>query len=435
MSTPAVWALRCGLPPVALAFLLASVHADPPAAARANQRVSLAGDGNPNEVTIAIDPTDPLHLAAASNLDFVYESLDGGSTWRQQRLGGGGLGVWGDPSLAFDSRGRLFFAHLSNPHEGYWIDRIVVQRSLDGGRSFEAGVGIGLDPPRHQDKSWIAADLTGSRYHDSLYVLWTEFDRYGSADPGDRSRVRFARSTDEGRTWSAPLTVSDAEGDALDGDGTVEGAVPTVGPSGEIYTAWSGPLGIMLDRSTDGGVSFGRDVLVSEQPGGWAFAVPGLRRANGLPVTLCDTSDSRYRGRIYVVWSDQRAGVHDTDVFVSHSSDAGATWSLAVRVNDDSRGRHQFLHWAALDRSTGHLYVVFYDRRATTGNATEVFVARSTDGAQSFANGRISDAPFTAEPDRFLGDYIGIAAAGGHVHAIWTRMDSGRTSVWTARVE
>jgi hypothetical protein len=65
----------------------------------------------------------------------------------------------------------------------------------------------------------------------------------------------------------------------------VEGAVPAVGPEGQVYVAWGGPLGIMLDKSLDGGVTFGRDLFVTDQPGGWAFGVPGLRRANGMPVT------------------------------------------------------------------------------------------------------------------------------------------------------
>src|SRR5947199_6851047 len=44
--------------------------------------------GTQNETTVAVDPTDPLHMIAASN-DWgdsfgskVYESLDGGRTWQ-----------------------------------------------------------------------------------------------------------------------------------------------------------------------------------------------------------------------------------------------------------------------------------------------------------------------------------------------------------------
>ena len=289
-----------------------------------------------------------------SNLDFHYYSWDGGLTWTERRLLAPSFGVWGDPSIAFDPEGRVYYAHLSNPpeSEGFFIDRIVVQRSTDSGATFDDGVGVAFRPPMNQDKSWITPDLTGSPWRGRLYLAWTEFDRYGSEDPADRTRILLSYSADANATWSEPVVVSDVEGDARDGDDTVEGAVPAVGPEGQVYVSWGGPLGLMFDTSLDGGNTFGRDLFVTDQPGGWAFPIPGLRRANGMPVTLCDTSGSPYRGRVYVVWSDQRNGTEDTDVFVTRSDDEGRTWADPVRVNDDPPGRHQFFHWGAVDPVT-----------------------------------------------------------------------------------
>jgi len=403
-----------------------------------NVRVSSPENARPEEVAIAIDPTNPARLVIGSNLDFYYYSWDGGLPWTERRLLSPSFGVWGDPSIAFDPDGRVYYAHLSNPPEtaeGYFIDRIVVQRSTDGGATFDGGRGVGFRPPRNQDKSWIIPDLTDSPYRGRLFLAWTEFDRYGSDDPADRTRILHAFSADAGTTWSEPVVVSDVEGDARDDDETVEGAVPAVGPEGQVYVSWSGPLGIMLDRSLDGGRTFGRDLYVTDQPGGWAFGVAGLRRANGMPVTLCDTSSSPYRGRVYVVWSDQRSGPQDTDVFATHSDDGGETWADPVRVNDDGAGRHQFFHWAALDPATGNLHVVFYDRRNTVGDETEVFVARSTDGGLTFQNRRVSESPFTPDTSLFFGDYNNIAARDGQVFPVWTRMEGGRLSVWTALID
>ena len=205
-----------------------------------------------------------------------------------------------------------------------------------------------------------------------------------------------------------------------------------MGPDGQVYLAWAGPLGIMFDKSLDGGKTFGKDIFVAAQPGGWDFNVSGLDRCNGLPVTACDTSRSAFRGNIYVLWSDQRNGQTNTDVFITRSTDKGNTWSDPVRVNDDNSYRQQFLPWMTIDQTTGFIYVVFYDRRNTIGDLTDVYLAKSTDGGHSFENFQISDSSFYPLKNIFFGDYINIAAYNRRVHPIWMRLDNSNLSVWTA---
>ena len=399
-----------------------------------NIRVSEPGSTTPNEVTIAINPADPLNLAAGANLDFYYYSKDGGMTWTEGRMHSL-HGVWGDPCVTFDLEGNLYYGHLSDPVTGYWIDRIVVQKSTDGGESWNHGAGVGFFYPKNQDKEWLIADLTDSQYSNNIYMAWTEFDGYASTYPQDSTRIRFSRSTDFGETWSTSLRVSDVGGDCLDGDNTVEGAVPAVGPDGEVYLSWAGPLGIMFDKSMDGGVTFGKDTFVTSQPGGWNFFVMGLQRCNGFPVTVCDISDSPYRGTIYILFSDQRNGTMDTDVFLVKSLDRGETWSSPKRVNDDDSGRHQFFPWMAVDPFTGYIYVVFYDQRETTGEHTDVYMATSYDGGETFDNFKISESPFRPVHSVFLGDYINITAWNGMVYPIWVRMDYFDRSVWCAVIQ
>jgi hypothetical protein len=400
-----------------------------------NVRVSQSsGPIEPEEVTIAINPTNPLNLAAGANITYYYYSMDGGLTWTEGNLTSTTLGVWGDPCVIFDADGNLYYSHLSNPPppSGYWLDRIVVQKSTNGGMTWNDGVGLGLNPPKKQDKEWLAADFSNSPYHNNLYVAWTEFDSLWSTNPSDSSRILFSRSTDSGNSWSQPVKISDRGGDCLDSDSTVEGAVPAIGPNGEVYISWAGPLGIMFDKSTDGGVTFGEDIFVTSQPGGWDFYVSGISRCDGFPVTACDISNSAYQGNIYVLWSDQRNGVTDTDVFLIKSTDGGQTWGNTVRVNDDTTSRHQFFTWIAIDQTTGFIYVVFYDRRNTTGDITDVYVAKSTDGGDSFINFEVSEFSFLPISSVFFGDYINIAAMNGKIYPIWTRMDLMELSVWIA---
>jgi hypothetical protein len=415
--------------------LIPLVFFDTASAQYQNIRVSTPSSTDPEEVSIAINPTNPLNLAAGANIRYCYYSTNGGQNWTQGTLSST-YGVWGDPCVVFDALGNLYYGHLSNPPSpGYWIDRIVVQKSTNGGVSWNSGVGVGFSPPRkNQDKEWLIADMTNSPFRHNLYVCWTEFDLYGSSSTADSSRILFSRSTDAGTTWSTPVRLSDRAGDCIDEDNTVEGAVPAVGPNGEVYTTWSGPLGIMFDKSTNGGLTWGDDVFVSSQPGGWDFMIPGIYRANGMPITVCDVSNSPYRGTIYVNWSDQRNGLNNTDVFLSKSTDSGNTWTPAKVVNDDvlTIGAHQFFTWMTIDQATGYIYCVFYDRRNASANATDVYVARSTDGGETFTNFNVSQSSFTPTSSVFFGDYTCISAHDRKIYPIWMRLDGSALSVWTA---
>jgi hypothetical protein len=396
--------------------------------------VSLASSTTPEEVCIAINPADPQQLAAGANIRFYYRSSDGGLTWTQSTMSSS-LGVWGDPCLIFDNTGTLYYGHLSNaPSPGYWIDRIVVQTSTTHGVTWSDGVGVGFRSPKEQDKEWLAADMTRSPWRGNVYMAWTEFDNYGSSNRSDSSRIRFSRTTDRGASWMEPVVLSERNGNCIDSDSTVEGAVPAVGPDGQVYVAWSGPAGIVFDRSTDGGMTWGRDIPVRDHPGGWDMDIPGIQRCNGMPITASDVSRSPYRGNVYIGWADQRNGLSDTDIFFIRSTDGGTTWGGEKRVNNDLTQTHQFFPWMTVDPLTGHIYFVFYDRRATTGNATDVYVARSTNGGDSFTNFKVSASTFTPQSGVFFGDYTGIAAYNGKVYPIWMRMDGSALSVWTALI-
>ena len=387
----------------------------------------------PQEVSIAINPTNPQNIVVGSNKKYYYYSFDGGQTWD------GGTqtsqyNMCGDPCVVFDAEGTVYYGHISEPST-YWPDRIVVHRSVDDGRTWTHEYGIGYIAGKNQDKEWLAVDMTDSDYKGNVYVSWTQFDEYNSSNPADKTIIRFARSTDKGETFSTPIKISETDGGCLDDDDALEGAVPAVGPNGEIYIAWGGHEKIYFDRSLDGGETFGTDVIVTDQPGGWSLDIPGIYRSNGMPVTCCDVSNSPYRGTIYINWSDQRNGTSNTDIFISKSTDGGETWSEPKMINDDSSNRHQFFTWMTVDPVSGYLYVVFYDRRNTTGDATEVYVARSKDGGETFENFKVSESSFTPTSSIFFGDYTNIAALNGKVYPTWMRLDGSSLSIWVTKIE
>ena len=221
----------------------------------------------------------------------------------------------------------------------------------------------------------------------------------------------------------------------MDEDNTVEGAVPAIGPNNEIYVSWAGPAGLVFDRSFDGGNTWlTNDIKIADIPGGWDFMIPGLDRSNGLPITACDISDGPNRGTIYVNWSDQRNGTDNTDVFLSKSTDGGNTWTSPVKVNNDNSGKHQFLTWMTIDQTNGNLYFVFYDRRSYTDNRTDVYIAKSTDGGQSFVNMKVNQTTFTPNAGIFFGDYTNIAVRNGIVRPIWGDQVGGASRIVTANI-
>jgi hypothetical protein len=389
--------------------------------------------GNPEEPSIFINPKDHNNIVAGANINYIYNSFDGGQSWIKKSMTST-YGVWGDPCIITDTSGEFYFFHLSNPppDSGTWIDRIVCQKSTDGGVSWSAGTYMGLNGERAQDKEWAVVD----QQTNTIYVTWTQFDEYGSNHPNDSSLILFSKSTDGALTWSNAKRINQLAGDCIDSDNTTEGAVPAVGPNGEVYVSWSNRDTLFFDKSLDGGVTWlDTDIVIGEQPGGWDYTIPGLQRCNGLPVTKCDLSGGPDHGSIYVNWSDQRNGTDNTDIFISKSTDGGNTWSTPLKVNDDNDNKHQFLTWMDVDQSTGIIYIIFYDRRNYSNNNTDVYLAYSTDGGNSFINQQISEMPFIPNTSAFFGDYSNIHAVNGKIVPIWTRQDGSFTSVWTALID
>ncbi len=408
---------------IPILFVGLSLHAQFP-------NIVIDSKGSPEEPGICIDPKHPERLVAAANIRSVYYSRDTGRTWKKEQMQSQ-WNVAGDPCIIADTAGVFYYFSLSNAES--WLDRMICMKSEDGGMNWTEASYVGYNVLKDQDKEWAIVDPLSN----TLYLSWTQFDKYGSKAPYDSSHILFARSKDGGRSWSEAIRIDTRGGDCLDDDYTVEGAVPAVGPSGELFIAWAGPTGIVMDCSLDGGMSWmDREFFVDSMPGGWSYEIPGIYRCNGLPVTLCDRSASPYRGRVYVQWSDQRNGADDTDIWLAYSDDSGMKWSPPVRVNTDTGTAHQFMSWMTIDQTNGYLWSVFYDRRNHPGtDSTDVFLAWSMDGGQHFRNIKISETPFLPNKRIFFGDYTNIVAYDGIVRPIWTRMDRRRLKILTALVD
>ena len=146
------------------------------------------------------------------------------------------------------------------------------------------------------DKEWMAADSSTG----NLYVTWTHFT---SVD----DRISFSRSTNNGLTWSPEVVLN-----AVAENGFVQGSRVEAGPNGEVYVCWSS-IGnntaadnIFIRRSTDGGLTWGPEHLVTTQYSNFGTGAPGFNRSRGItfPSLAVDRSTGPNRGRLYVAFED-----------------------------------------------------------------------------------------------------------------------------------
>ncbi len=376
---------------------------------------------NASEPHITINRRNPAQIVGGSILDNVYRTADTGRTWDQGKLRSP-YGVYGDPVLISDDSGRVYYFHLASgrPRDGHWLEGIVMQNSDDGGRTWSDGVLIGRNGTKQQDKPWPAIHRPTGR----LSVAWTEFDRYGSTDPADRSRILISFSDDRGRTWTKPVQINDIEGDCRDDDRTVEGAVPLFDRDGNVYVVWAFDGYIWMDRSTDGGRTWGKDQIIATQEAGWNFDIDGIYRANGLPSFVSDEEEN-----FYVVFGDKskRTG---GDIKMIRSADKGRHWTDVTYLGPTERD--QFFPAVAFDRLSKRLLVLYYDRSRTQGHTTQVYLSAYDPRTSEQTGLQVGREDFTPVKMPFFGDYIGLDTYRGITACIWTEIRHLGTQIHVA---
>jgi hypothetical protein len=126
--------------------------------------------------------------------------------------------------------------------------------------------------------------------------------------PQNAGRVWVVRSTDGGRSWSAPAKVVDDTFPAVDSGSFADA------PDGSVYMAWRDHREgkVMIVRSADLGHSWSQPRQVASQPGAQE------------PTMAVDRD-----GTIGITWYDNRrpGPGPNTDVWFADSHDLGATWS------------------------------------------------------------------------------------------------------------
>lgn len=372
--------------------------------------------------------------------DAPAQPHDMGKMWAERLEKAPALAV----SAAFDKAGRLWLARVSGRF-------LSISHSLDGGKTFSAPVRVNPEPEHiaadGENRPKIAFASNGD-----IYVSYTQ-----SLDKPFSGNIRFARSRDGGKTFSAPLTVNDNvevishRFDAL-----------KVNEKGQIFLAWLDKrdgsaaarqgekytgAALYYAVSEDGGATFGANRLAAAHSCECCRVAMALD-ADGTPVALwrhvygknvrdhallrLDGTSAPQRasqdgweidacphhgpalaiggGVIHQTWfsnAPQRQGL-----FYARSGDGGKSYSTAIPIgNFDAQAGHADL-WS----QGNQVWLVW---KEFDGDNGVVYAMTSSDGGAKWNNPR----KLASTPDN--SDYPLLVSDGKRVYLSWNTLKEG----------
>lgn len=362
-------------------------------------------------------------IGGASKFTGYSLSTDSGDSWTDMGTLPTNLnGDAGDPVLARnDTTGRIYFSTLNFSGDG-----LRVFRSDNDGLTWMAPTQGAPGATGFQDKEWITVDNFPGTGQGNVYLAFRDFT------PGPTGGVRFTRSTDNGDTFSPSPGLLLASPGAFN----VQGAWVTVGPDHAVYVFWldqsaggGTPNIIRMRKSTDQGVSFDAPVtvgtLLTTGVNGSLGSVGGFR-TNSFPKALVNPTDPNI---LYLVYNDITAGADSGNIFFTQSTDGGMTWDPAVQLNTDGGTNLQWSPAIGVKPDGSGLAVTWYDRRNSPTDSLIEFwgVTGAISGTTvSFGpNFRISPqfpAVFGQDPvvnAVYMGDYDQVVADNSFFYATW----------------
>ena len=297
--------------------------------AQFNDKPMIAVDDNPNSPfrdTIYVAWDNSNGSASSSNLLLVSHSTDGGKTFSaavpaSSTASGPKSVIGADPFVGPDGAVHVAWHDVHN-------NALVESDSTDGGQTFgpthtiaatQAAFDIAI-PAQNTRHALVypacGADTSAGVNRGTLYCSWTDETATNGTD------IFVSRSTDGGSTWSSAVRVNDDPAGVANDQFNQWLAVD---PSdGAVNVSWddtrNDPTHVSTDiffaRSTNGGVSFGKNVQVTTAPTNETCCGADLGNQYGDYEGI-----AALNGAIHPIWTDRRASVEalglDEDVFTA----------------------------------------------------------------------------------------------------------------------
>lgn len=358
-----------------------------------------------------------------------------------------------EPAVAAD-RSSPFVYQMTNRYLSA-RGKVFFRASSDGGETWGADVRIATSREQYDPQLAVADDGT-------VFAMWLELPRW---------RTKLVRSTDHGRSWTAPVSVGDSlpwtdhgwlsiSGDGRDvyvainaGSSYVvashdsgasfgppvltEGGAQDwlhagagVAPDGtayfgatEYFDAYAGGTNVHVLRSVDGGLSWQTTLVDKSEAAPECRWAPGCYQGFLAPTTGLAVDAA---GTVVLAYNAGRVPEEPQQIWVRTSSD-GVAWSEALLLSHSVKDANNAFPTVVAGPGVGDFSVVWQGDRNGDTSAWNTWLRRTRDAGRTWdgivrLSTREDGAPYKGQKGyRFpYGDYTNAASdADGRLHVIW----------------
>jgi hypothetical protein len=288
------------------------------------------------------------------------------------------------------------------------------------GQTYTTPIRVNLDKSLRADRApMMKLDRNGN-----IYIAWVS----GAASNGSGS-ISIAVSTDGGMTFNNNLVSSDADCNS----NFQRGPQFVIDTKGTIHLVWMGGRvnmqpDVWYTRSSDQGKTWSKPITIDD-------AGDSSKYAQDFPSIACDSSDNIYVSFLDMRMTQQKLATTPF-LYFSRSTDGGMTWSVNTRADVPPNGMGGTCECCAetiASTRDGHIYIVY---RSNINNVRDIWLARSYDKGMTFQPAlKIMTSDWNIQACPVTGPRIALDDSEG-AHIVWrdARDDSGMAHLYYAYV-